>query len=69
MAEGGMWTAARKTRRPERVSRFVPVSFRHLRGIDVSTQRRWMRVPTWLWILIIVLVVLALFGGVGYTRR
>jgi hypothetical protein len=22
--------------------------------------------PTWLWVLIIVLVVLALFGGVGY---
>jgi len=25
--------------------------------------------PTWLWILIIVLLVLALFGGVGYGRR
>jgi LPXTG-motif cell wall-anchored protein len=25
--------------------------------------------PTWLLILIIVLVVLALFGGVGYRRR
>jgi hypothetical protein len=24
--------------------------------------------PTWLWVLIIVLVVLALFGGVGYRR-
>jgi len=25
--------------------------------------------PTWLWVLIIVLIVLALFGGVGYSRR
>jgi flagellar basal body-associated protein FliL len=25
-------------------------------------------VATWLWVLIIVLVVLALFGGVGYRR-
>jgi len=25
--------------------------------------------PTWLLVLIIVLVVLALFGGVGYSRR
>jgi hypothetical protein len=25
--------------------------------------------PTWLWVLIIVLVVLALFGGVGVYRR
>jgi len=25
--------------------------------------------PTWLLVLIIVLVVLALFGGFGYTRR
>jgi hypothetical protein len=24
--------------------------------------------PTWLWVLIVVLVVLALFGGVGYRR-
>jgi hypothetical protein len=24
--------------------------------------------PTWLWVLIIVLIVLALFGGVGYRR-
>ena len=25
--------------------------------------------PTWLWILLIVLLVLVLFGGVGYGRR
>ncbi|HET9214390.1 MAG TPA: hypothetical protein VFN93_06515 [Gaiellaceae bacterium] len=25
--------------------------------------------PTWAWILIIVLLVLVLFGGVGYGRR
>jgi len=25
--------------------------------------------PTWAWVLIIVLVVLLLFGGVGYGRR
>jgi flagellar basal body-associated protein FliL len=25
--------------------------------------------PAWLWILIIVLLVIALFGGVGYSRR
>jgi uncharacterized protein YneF (UPF0154 family) len=25
--------------------------------------------PTWLWVLVIVLVLLALFGGVGYSRR
>ena len=26
------------------------------------------QMPTWLWVLILVLVVLALFGGVGYSR-
>jgi flagellar basal body-associated protein FliL len=25
--------------------------------------------PTWVWILLIVLLVLVLFGGVGYGRR
>jgi hypothetical protein len=25
--------------------------------------------PTWLWVLIIVLLVLLLFGGIGYGRR
>jgi len=25
--------------------------------------------PTWLWVLIVVLLVLALFGGFGYSRR
>jgi hypothetical protein len=25
--------------------------------------------PMWVWILIVVLLVLALFGGVGYGRR
>jgi hypothetical protein len=25
--------------------------------------------PTWLWIVLIVLLVLILFGGVGYGRR
>jgi type VI protein secretion system component VasF len=27
------------------------------------------RMPTWVWILLIVLLVLVLFGGVGYGRR
>jgi flagellar basal body-associated protein FliL len=27
------------------------------------------RMATWLWVLIIVLLVLLLFGGVGYGRR
>jgi uncharacterized membrane protein len=31
--------------------------------------RRFAEMPTWLLVLIIVLVVLALFGGVGYGRR
>jgi hypothetical protein len=25
--------------------------------------------PTWLWVLLIILLVLVLFGGVGYGRR
>jgi putative exporter of polyketide antibiotics len=25
--------------------------------------------PTWLWVLLIVLLVLILFGGIGYRRR
>jgi len=25
--------------------------------------------PTWLWVLLVVLLVLALFGGFGYSRR
>jgi hypothetical protein len=31
--------------------------------------RKEVPMPTWLWVLIIVLVVLALFGGVGVYRR
>jgi len=27
------------------------------------------RMPTWVWILLIVLLVVVLFGGVGYGRR
>jgi flagellar basal body-associated protein FliL len=30
---------------------------------------RGFRMATWLWVLIIVLLVLLLFGGVGYGRR
>lgn len=33
----------------------------------LTTKEAWM--PTWLLVLIIVLLVLAVFGGFGYTRR
>jgi type VI protein secretion system component VasF len=33
------------------------------------TAREERRMPTWVWILLIVLLVLVLFGGVGYGRR
>jgi hypothetical protein len=33
-----------------------------------SVERRKNAMPTWLLVLIVVLVVLALFGGVGYYR-
>jgi hypothetical protein len=35
---------------------------------DRRTERGGGHMATWLWILIIVLVVLALFGGLGYRR-
>jgi hypothetical protein len=36
----------------------------------IETEREGVtQMPTWLLVLIIVLVVLALFGGVGYGRR
>lgn len=46
------------------------VSDRVGRGIDGSQlQRGGWTMPTWLLVLIVVLVVLALFGGFGYSRR
>ncbi len=27
------------------------------------------KMPTWFWVLLVVLLVLALFGGYGYNRR
>jgi len=38
-------------------------------GLVEPTARRIVRMPTWVWILLIVLLVLVLFGGVGYGRR
>jgi hypothetical protein len=35
----------------------------------LSSQRKGGDMPTWVWILLIVLLVLVLFGGVGYGRR
>jgi hypothetical protein len=36
-------------------------------GVLLPPEVRQM--PMWLWVLIIVLLVLALFGGFGYSRR
>jgi type VI protein secretion system component VasF len=38
-------------------------------GVVGPTAREDFRMPTWVWILLIVLLVLVLFGGVGYGRR
>jgi type VI protein secretion system component VasF len=38
-------------------------------GITASNRERGNHVPTWLLVLIIILVILALFGGFGYHRR
>jgi hypothetical protein len=38
-------------------------------GITIRYPERGTRVPTWLLVLIIILVILALFGGFGYYRR
>jgi hypothetical protein len=35
----------------------------------VHSRKGGEQMPTWVWVLIIVLIVLALFGGVGYGRR
>ncbi len=46
------------------------VSFGHSRGTESYVAKEMdAKMATWLLILIIVLIVLALFGGVGYTRR
>jgi hypothetical protein len=40
----------------------------YIRHVE-PTARRIVHMPTWVWILLIVLLVLVLFGGVGYGRR
>ena len=65
----GRLAAGRSTRsRPyaNRVCRFTRAGISHA---WIETKRGGWTMPTWLLVLIIVLVVLALFGGVGYGRR
>jgi len=42
---------------------------RRVRRANTSTEGKGDAMPTWLWVLIVILVVLALFGGFGYSRR
>jgi hypothetical protein len=44
------------------------VSFNLARQRNSAANKEVPAMPTWLWVLIIVLVILALFGGVGYRR-
>jgi type VI protein secretion system component VasF len=37
--------------------------------VGCRANRKGGHMPTWVWILLIVLLVLVLFGGVGYGRR
>jgi hypothetical protein len=55
-------SSTRFAKRPE------PAAFQAPAYEVLRSNKEVQAMPTWLWVLIIVLVILALFGGVGYRR-